>query len=359
MTSDPTDPIDPAAPPKPKFGRSQIIAGVLTLVVLVLVFVVVIPQFGDYDQAWAAIQAMTTTQVVFIVSATIAMIGIYVLPYPAALPGLRYWPAFTVRQTSFMISNVIPAGGAFGLAIQYAMLQSYAVGAAQSAATIGITSVWNSFVTLTLPVIALIGLFIVGSGNSSAVGATLLATAAVVAAVIVFALILRKEQTARSIGDWATRVTRWAAGLIKKDVDVDMGQALVDFRESIVDVVADRWILITLANFGQQLAQFSILYFAIVAIQGGVDGPINVAEALAAFSFGRLATFIPIPPGGLGTVDALITSILTGFGMSNNDALAADMVWRAMTYFPQVIIGAITFLVWRRREGRVGTQRTA
>ncbi len=36
---------------KPKFGKQQIIATILTLFVLILVFVVVLPQFGDYGAA--------------------------------------------------------------------------------------------------------------------------------------------------------------------------------------------------------------------------------------------------------------------------------------------------------------------
>ncbi|NHZ70918.1 MAG: flippase-like domain-containing protein [Proteobacteria bacterium] len=110
--------------------------------------------------------------------------------------------------------------------------------------------------------------------------------------------------------------------------------------------------LITLANVGQQLAQFSILYLAVVALQGGFGGPVSLLEAFAAFAFGRLATFIPVPPGGLGTTDAIITAMLTSFGLANNDALAATMVWRAATYFPQVIIGAITMLLWKRQMGK-------
>jgi uncharacterized protein (TIRG00374 family) len=343
-----TDQDQASAPEAPKFGKKQIIAGILTLIVLVLVFVVVLPQFGDYDQAWEAIKGMETWQLGVLFLATVAVIVIYVFPYQAALPGLKYGPAFIVRQTSFMISNVVPAGGAFGLAIQYAMLSSYGYGPAPTTATIGITSIWNTFVTLTLPVIGLVALFLIGEGNPSAVGVTLLALAAVVVAVIVFTLILRKESSARKIGDWSQGILDWGAGLIKKDVDLDLGDALVEFRSSIVDVVSVRWGLITVANVGQQLAQFSILYLAVVGLQGGFDGPISLAEAFVAFSFGRLATFIPIPPGGLGTTDAIITSILTHFGLDSNTALAATMIWRAATYFPQVIIGVITFLVWRR-----------
>lgn len=348
MTHQPTD---PAAAAPPKFGRQQIIAGILTLLVLVLVFVVILPQFGDYQQAWDAIQTMNPVDFVLIVLATIAMIIIYVFPYTAALPGIRFWPAFKVRQTSFMISNVVPAGGAIGLAVQFGMLQSYGFGAAPSTATIGITSVWNTFVTLSLPTIGLIALAVTGDATVEAVGLALLALVAVVVGIVLFALILRSEETARRIGGWADSALGWVFGLIKRDAP-DATSGIVSFRASIVDVVRVRWVSITAANLGQQLAQYSILYLAIVALQGSWSDPIGPLEALVAFSFGRLATFIPIPPGGLGTTDAIIAAILGNFGLDNDTALAATMVWRAATYFPQVIIGAITLLAFRRDQRR-------
>jgi uncharacterized protein (TIRG00374 family) len=342
-------------PPKPKFGKSQIIATILTLGILILVFVVILPKFGDYGEAWTAIQNMEAWELGLILLATIAMILIYALPFPAALPGLKYKPAFLTRQTSFMISNVIPAGGAFGLAVQYGMLMSYGYAPAPVTSTIGVTSVWNTFVTLSLPVFALVFLMLTGQSNDQAVTVTLIAATAVIAMIVVFTLMLRSETFSRKLGQWTDKIVQWGAGLVHKEVDIDAVDAILDFRTSIVQVVRDRWGLITLANVGQQLAQFSILYLAVVALQGGFNGPISLLEAFAAFAFGRLATFIPIPPGGLGTTDAIITAMLTSFGMTNNDALAATMIWRAMTYFPQVIIGAITLLVWRRGQ----TKKTA
>jgi len=339
-----------AVPDKPKFGKQQIIATILTLLILVIVFVVVLPQFGDYGAAWDAVQNMEAWQLGLIVVATVGLIVIYVTPYTAALPGLEFKPAFYTRQTSFMISNVIPGGGAWGLAVQFGMLSSYGYGPAPTTATIGITSVWNTLVTLSLPVVALIGLAATGQSNGQAVAATLLAAAAVIAMIVVFALILRSEEFARKIGRFGDKVIGWGAGLIRKEVDIDAEESVVEFRISIVDVVTDRWVLITLANVGQQLAQFFILYLAVVALQGGFNGPVSLVEAFAAFALGRLATFIPIPPGGLGTTDAIITASLTAFGLPNNDALAATMVWRAATYFPQVIIGVITMLLWRRKR---------
>jgi uncharacterized protein (TIRG00374 family) len=339
-------------PEKPKFGKQQIIATIVTLLILVMVFAVVLPQLGDYDQAWAAIQAMEAWEIGLIAAATVGLIIIYAFPYLAALPGLKYKPAFYTRQTSFMISNVIPGGGAWGLAVQYGMLSSYGYGPAPSSATIGITSVWNTLVTLSLPVIALVGLAATGQSNEQAVTITLIASIAVMAMIVVFALILKSEEFARKIGRIADRVIQWGAGLINKTVEFDAEEGTVHFRSSIVDVVKVRWILITLANVGQQLMQFLILYLAVVALQGGFDGPVSMLEAFAAFAFGRLATFIPVPPGGLGTTDAIITAMLTTFGLPNNDALAATLIWRAATYFPQVIIGVITMFLWRRGRSK-------
>jgi uncharacterized protein (TIRG00374 family) len=339
-------------PDKPRFGRQQIIASILTVGILVLFVVVVLPQLGDYGEAWTAIQAMELWQLALIALATVGLIIIYVFPYTAAFPGLKYKPAFLTRQTSFMISNVVPGGGAFGLAAQYGMLTSYGYGPAPVTSVIGITSVWNTIVTLSFPVIGLIALSLSGQSSGEAVAVTLIAAVAVTTMIVLLAVILRSEDLARKIGSWTNRLVQWGSGVVKKDVDFDAVEAVVEFRSSIVDVVADRWLLITLANVGQQLAQFSILYLAVVALQGGFSGPVTLFEAFAAFSFGRLATFIPVPPGGLGTTDAIMTAMLTAFGLPNNDALAATMVWRAATYFPQVFIGAGALLVWRRGQSK-------
>jgi uncharacterized protein (TIRG00374 family) len=343
--SDETTTPDVPAEEKPKFGKQQIIAGLITLVILIVVVAVVLPQLGDYDAAWDAIQGMETWQLLMVLGATIAMVLIYALPFQAALPGLGFWQAFQVRQVSFMISNVVPMGGAFGLAVQFGYLQRFGYGAAPSTAVIGITSAWNTFTTLLLPVSALTLLAFTGQTDATATIITVVAAAVVIGAIILFALILRNEALAIKIGGWGDGAIQWFAGLIKRDIDVDVTAGIVNFRSSIIDVVQERWVLITVANVGQQLAQFSILYLAVVALQGSWFDPIGPVEALAAFAFGRLATFVPVPPGGLGTVDALITSILQAFGLDNNSALAATMIWRAATFFPQVAIGGITMLV--------------
>ncbi len=58
---------------------------------------------------------------------------------------------------------------------------------------------------------------------------------------------------------------------------------------------------------------------------------------------------VPITPGGLGTVDAVIIALLQSVGTSAGDATAADLVWRAASYVPQIIIGIIALITWFKK----------
>ncbi len=112
--------------------------------VLVFVFFGVFPKFANYSDAWDAIQTDVDRRGHRAAGGHDRQRLVYVLPYQAAMPGLRYGQAFVVRQTSFMISNVIPAGGAFGLGVQYAMLSGYGFGPRSTTTAIAATSVVES-----------------------------------------------------------------------------------------------------------------------------------------------------------------------------------------------------------------------
>ena len=61
---------------------------------------------------------------------------------------------------------------------------------------------------------------------------------------------------------------------------------------------------------------------------------------------------IPITLGGLGTVDAFMISLLTAMGVSSGDATAADLVWRAASFVPQIVIGILALVTWSKRAAQ-------
>jgi uncharacterized protein (TIRG00374 family) len=284
--------------------------------------------------------------------------AVYVGPRQAALPGRGYGPGFVVRQTSFALSNAVPAGGAVGLGVQYGMLDSYGFGAGPAASAIAIVSVFNIFATLVMPVIGVVALLASGVVDGTYLLMAAIGVLAIGVAVVAFAMVLRSERGARTVGRWADRLAKPLTRRLGHGRTVDLTGRILDFRSSVVDVMQMRWLQVTLSTLLLQLTSWAILVLALRGLEAGT-GTVTVTwtEALAAFSFARVASFIPITPGGLGTVDAALAALLTGFGATSSQALAADLVWRASTYVPQVLLGALTFLWWRvtaaRRKQRV------
>jgi uncharacterized protein (TIRG00374 family) len=330
-----------------------VISTVVTVVVLLVVFVGIFPKVADYSEAWASIQQMPSAYVVALVAATLVNLAVYVWPMQAALPGLGYGPGFVVRQTSFAISNAVPAGGAVGLGVQYGMLDSYGFGAGAVASAIAIVSVFNVFATLVMPVLGVTALVASGVVEGSYLLLAAIGVLAVGVAVVGFAVVLRSERGARAVGRWADRLVDPLMRRFAHGRSADLTGKILDFRSSIVDVIQTRWAWVTLSTLLLQLTSWAILVLALRGLEAGTGNvTVTWTEALAAFSFARVASFIPITPGGLGTVDAALAALLTGYGATSSQALAADLVWRAATYVPQVLLGALTFLWWRVTAAR-------
>jgi uncharacterized protein (TIRG00374 family) len=345
-SADATD--DPGPPPTPATSRKkQVIATIVTLVVLVIVFAGILPKFGNYADAWDQIKNMSVEQLAILAASVVFSIVVYVFPFQAALPHLRYGTAFMIRQTSFTISNAVPAGGAIGLGVQYGMLGQAGFNGAVSTAAIGITSVFNLMVTLALPVLGVIALLFVATPTSSEVLGAVGGLVAVGVMVGFFAAVLHSDATAERLGGILERIAAKLFGLIRKDPPSGITDQLVTFRRSTVDIISRRWAVLTGTNFLQQFAQFGVLMVSLRITEDGKTTQVAVIAAFAAFAMARLASFIPITPGGLGTVDAALTSLLVAFGATNTDALAATLLWRAASWIPQVLLGVVTLVIWR------------
>lgn len=345
-SADATD--DPGPPPTPATSRKkQVIATIVTLVVLVIVFAGILPKFGNYADAWDQIKNMSVEQLAILAASVVFSIVVYVFPFQAALPHLRYGTAFMIRQTSFTISNAVPAGGAIGLGVQYGMLGQAGFNGAVSTAAIGITSVFNLMVTLALPVLGVIALLFVATPTSSEVLGAVGGLVAVGVMVGFFAAVLHSDATAERLGGILERIAAKLFGLIRKDPPSGITDQLVTFRRSTVDIISRRWAVLTGTNFLQQFAQFGVLMVSLRITEDGKTTQVAVIAAFAAFAMARLASFIPITPGGLGTVDAALTSLLVAFGATKTDALAATLLWRAASWIPQVLLGVVTLVIWR------------
>lgn len=346
---------DGAAPRPALDTKKSILFGFFGLAVIALIFVRVIPQIGSYKDAVTFMKAMTAGSVVGIVMSVLVYLAVYGLPFIAATPGLAYWRSQQLNQAAFAISNGVPAGGAFGLGVQYTMLASYGVEPTVSTAAITAVGVWSVFVTLGLPILGVAAIQLSGQGTSAYLWSAVLGLLMLALAILAFAFIARSENAARRVGSIGNRIAPPFARRFHRARSLDLVPALLKLRRDIADLVNRRWPAITGAQLSVSLSQFLIFYASLRGVEGWNDAGTSLLVAFGSFAVAQIGLMIPITPGGLGTVDASMIALLTALGVDAGVATAADLVWRAASFVPQIIVGVVALISWslRMRARRV------
>jgi putative heme transporter len=123
--------------------------------------------------------------------------------------------------------------------------------------------------------------------------------------------------------------------------------ATVKFRARTIDLVEHRWVAITATSLVSHLSLYAVL---LLALRHVGDVEVGWAEVLAVFAFARLATAIPITPGGAGLVEAVLIGGLVAAGGAKAQVVAAVLVYRALTWLLPIPLGVGCYLWWRRRS---------
>jgi putative heme transporter len=169
-----------------------------------------------------------------------------------------------------------------------------------------------------------------------------------VAAVVVFALMLRSEEMAERVGVLAGRAASRLLRLVGRPSVAGWELATVKFRSRTLDLLEHGWLPITAATVVSHLSLYLVLLITLRHV-GVSDAEVGWAEVLAVFAFARLATAIPFTPGGAGVVEAVLIAGLTGAGGQREQVTAAVLVFRALTWGLPILVGIVTYLWWRRR----------
>lgn len=332
--------------------RKSLILGLIGLAVIVLIFWKVIPQIGSYSEALDALEAMSALALALIAVTVVTYLAVYGLPFVAAAPGLRYWPAQRVNQAAFAISNGVPAGGALGLAVQFGMLSTAGIAATAATAAITAVGLWSTFVTLGFPILGVASVVVAGDDGSKYASLALIGLAVLVTAVVLFVLVMRSQALAERVGRLGNRLINPLRHRVHSLADLDVVEPISKFRVDMYGLLRRRWAAITAAQMAVSFTQFLVLFVALRGIEGWDSPSISPLLVFAAFAISQIGLMIPITPGGLGTVDAFMISMLIAFGVDSGAATAAALVWRAASYVPQIIIGIVALVSWYRAAGR-------
>jgi putative heme transporter len=341
----------PATPGRGLVRRRLVLRVALAAVVVAVIYVGLLPKLVRVGEVGATLRAMTWLELLTLSVAAVWNLGSYLLPQLVALPGLSLRQAVLESHTSTAVGNLLPAGQAVALGVTYRFYSSYGFDRSAIMLSLLVQGVWNNFVKLGMPVVALGLLVVTGRAAGQLAPVAIIGVAVLAVALVGFALSLSSEQRAQRIGAGLAGLVALPRRLAGRAARPPWPEAAVQFRALAISLLGRRWHWLTLATLVSHLSLFLVLLLALRHV-GVADSEVSWVEALAAFALVRLLSAVPITPGGLGVVELGLAAALVLAGGDKTQVVAAVLVFRALTFLLPVPIGAVTYWLWRRAEGR-------
>ena len=241
------------------------------------------------------------------------------------------------------MGNLLPGGGAAGLAATYTICRSWGFSRRDISTSAIVTGVWNVLARVALPVIAIGGLYS-GAENIPPVleDAAVAATLSGLAILAVFVSVLASERAALLIGRGVDRVLRPFTNRSGRTRTMSIRALVVDLRARINDVVRTGWLKMTLGLVGY-FAVYFVLFVLCLRITG-VE--MFYGQIFAAYAIGRLLTAVGVTPGGLGVTETATAAALVAWGADPAPAMAAVVLFSVYTHLMEVPLGALGWLAW-------------
>jgi uncharacterized protein (TIRG00374 family) len=211
-----------------------------------------------------------------------------------------------------------------------------------------VTGIWNNFVKLGMPVLALALLALEGGLTPTRVTAAAVGIGVLIAAVVIFGLLLRSDRMARAIGRGVGRIVNWGRKLLRKEPIEEWEQRSSTFRTDTIGLLRHRWLRLTIATLISHISLYLVLLIALRHV-GVSEDELSWIAVLAAFAFVRLISALPVTPGGVGVVELGYAAVMT-IGLddiTSAQVVAAILVFRAVTYLLPIPLGLLSYIIWR------------
>lgn len=316
---------------------------VATLFIIAVVFFYALPKVAGVSRVWSVFGEMSPIGIGILVIAALWNISACWFVLVASLPGSNLRQAMDVNLLSTAVANTVPGGSAVGIGLTYRLYSSHGFQRAKVALSVLTSGVWNAFAKFSMPLVALVGLAITGHASAGLVVAAGMGMLLLAIGIAGFWLALWSDAMARRVGDTLGRVASAARRLFRKPAVKTWGTSSADFRANAIELLRARWHALTAATVVSHLSLFVVLLLALRNV-GITEASISTIEALAAFSFVRLLSAIPITPGNVGVVELGLTGALVAAGGGRAEVVAAVLVFRVLTYvlpIPLSVVGLV------------------
>ena len=308
---------------------------------------------GEISPWWLAAVALGSVALVVMTTATTA----------APLPELSFTDALVAQHASQATGNLIP--GPSAMAVRYAILRSYGVGAEDFARATVTVAMLSTLMLTTMPLVGILALTLAHQDSSDvssllpvAIIAALLSVASIAGVV---AMLWSPRFTAAAGRVW-TRMLNWFRRRFhRKQGSVEAGgESAIQGRLRLIAGLRDSgWRVL---GFVAALYWANGLLLVICLWAAGVPtAALGLIVGLAVYTLGRLSTLVQVTPGGIGVVEVAYTAAFTAYlgGRYQAQVLSGVILYRAGTYLLPILVGAVCGAYWwltrHRRERESGT----
>ena len=328
-------------------GRT-VLRPVVSAAIVAAIFGFALPRFASYRSAWASMGAMTWPQVLLVAAAAAGSMACSWIVICSVLPPVRLREAAVVNLGSSAVANTLPAGGALGMGVSWAMLSGWGVSTADYVLYTLVSGIWNVFARLALPVISLLVMVTVSRPGAGLIAAAAAGLGLLCATAAVLGLLLRSESFALRAGRALWRALAFGCRRARRQPPPDVPGWLPGFRGQAAALLTARGWRITATTAAGNLTLWLVL-LACLRGTGLSQAQVPWQTSLAAFAFVRLLTVLPVTPGGLGITELGLVGILAASAghRASAQVTAAVLLYRAVTYLPPIPLGALACLVWR------------
>ena len=352
-----SDPASAAAPPS---RRAALLRFGLIVAVLVVVFLIILPRYIDYQEVWAAFQALTASQIA--VMTLLGVIAWFVsgLVFCALIPGL----SIIRGPTSWLILSGIGASVPFGpwnMGVLWVVVRGWGIANIPATSGIALYGVVNELSRLFLPFFAVVVLVATGAlagvnNADTAWAIALISAAAFVIVTAVIVAVVRSERAADWLGRTGQRLVSWVMRRLGRQGAPDVSASIHRFRDQLGVVIRRRG----LAALGTAIvAQFAWVIVLVVALRvsGVPEAVLSPGEVFAVYALVMVITIIPLSPGGAGVPELLFISGLTAIAGTNYQSAvtAGVFLYRLYYWFLPIPLAWILMKVARRGKSMLPT----
>ncbi len=312
----------------------------------------------SWTDVLAAVRSVSVGWLVVLGAVWWAGLVAHSLVLTSSLPGLTSRRAVSLNLAGSAVANSVPLGGALSMGVTTAMARSWGFAPVALGAFLTVSAVWNVLVRLIVGLLALTWLAVTRTSHIWQASGVMLGSVAV--AVLLAAWVLVRERSTARLG-WRIGLLLNRFGSLQRDrpdrrearetvVDRSPAVALsfIRVRRQALRLIARSWTRLSLGMLGYLALLALLLDLCLRAI----GSPQAVLVVVAAVGVERLASAVPLTPGGAGVAELGLVGCLTLCGVAPVTAVAATLIYRLFTFFLEIPAGLLVAAGWglsRRR----------